>query len=225
MTITIVEPEITTRVLLVDDHDLVRAGIRALIEQIPALRVVAEARDGGEALLLIAEHEPDLVFLDIRDGFEILYRITKEFPKVRVIILSAHESEDYVVHALRSGAAGYLSKKAAFSELSLAIETVMSGEVFIAPQFSIRTFLEHVRDPTPGLTPRQFEVLRLIAESHTTKHIALTLDISVKTVESHRAQLMERLNIHDVPGLVRYAIRIGLVKIEGDHSLHFAGCR
>jgi DNA-binding NarL/FixJ family response regulator len=226
------EARITTRVLLADDHDLVRAGIRALIEQIATVRVVAEASDGWETLRLIAKHQPDLVLLDIimprLNGFEVLDHVKKEFPEVRVIILSAHETEEYVVHALRAGAAGYLTKHAACSELSLAIKTVMNGETFLSPRFSVRTFLEHARDRGPGpysrwaLTPRQHEVLRMIAESHTTKHIALKLDISVKTVESHRAQLMERLNIHDVAGLVRYAIKTGLVKIDDHDSLRLA---
>jgi DNA-binding NarL/FixJ family response regulator len=210
-----------TRVLLADDHRLVRAGIRALIEKIPNVEVVGEASTGREALELVKSKLPNLVLMDIGmaelGGLEALPRIVKDFPGVRVIILSAHANEEYVIRALRSGAAGYMLKDAATAELQLAIDSVAQDKTYLSPSISrtvIDSYLERVGgplSPLEQLTPRQREILQLIAEGKNTKEIASDLDISVKTVESHRLQLMERLNIHDVPGLVRYAIRSGLV--------------
>ena len=218
------DAEMTIRVVLVDDHTLVRAGIRVLIEEIDGVHVVAEASDGREALRLIAEHRPDLAFLDLTmpglNGFQVLDQVTKRHADTRVIVLTVHDEEEYAVQALRAGAAGYLPKSAASSELELAVRTVMNKGTYISPELSKRSFLAHVNGGTQGgsplteLTPRQHEVLRMIVAGDTTKDIALKLSISVKTVESHRAQLMERLNIHDVAGLVRYAIKMGLVKID-----------
>jgi DNA-binding NarL/FixJ family response regulator len=210
-----------TRVLLADDHALVRAGIRALIEKIPNVEVVGEASTGREALELVKSKLPNLVLMDIGmaelGGLEALPRIVKDFPGVRVIILSAHANEEYVIRALRSGAAGYMLKDAATAELQLAIDSVAQDKTYLSPSISrtvIDSYLERVGgplSPLEQLTPRQREILQLIAEGKNTKEIASDLDISVKTVESHRLQLMERLNVHDVPGLVRYAIRNGLV--------------
>lgn len=212
------------RVLLVDDHALVRAGIRALVQEIEGVLVVAEASSGEEALGLIKNQQPDLVLLDITmpgpNGLEVLEKTAKEFPEIRVIVLTVHEAEEYVIRALRGGAAGYLSKSAAGAELGLAIKAVVGQGTYISPEISKKIFLEHSKGALAAhgspaeLTPRQHEVLRRIAEGQTTKAIACTLNISAKTVETHRAQLMERLDIHDVAGLVRYAIRMGLVMIE-----------
>jgi DNA-binding NarL/FixJ family response regulator len=210
-----------TRVLLADDHALVRAGIRALIEKIPNVEVVGEASTGREALELVKSKLPNLVLMDIAmaelGGLEALPRITKDFPSVRVIILSAHANEEYVIRALRGGAAGYMLKDAATAELQLAIGSVAQDKTYLSPSISrpvIDSYLERVGgqlSPLEQLTARQREILQLIAEGKNTKEIASDLDISFKTVESHRLQLMERLNIHDIPGLVRYAIRTGLV--------------
>jgi DNA-binding NarL/FixJ family response regulator len=212
------------RVLVADDHSLVRAGIRALVEKIEGVEVIAETGDGREALRLIQELEPHIVLLDLTmpelSGFEVLERTRREFPNVLTIVLSVHEAEEYAMRALSLGAVGYLPKSAASAELELAIRTVAGNEKYISPELSRKMFLEHAKDAAQGrsplaeLTPRQLEVLRLIADGHTTKDIARSLKISVKTVESHRAQLMDRLNIHEVAGLVRYAIRMGLVTIE-----------
>jgi DNA-binding NarL/FixJ family response regulator len=211
-------------VLVADDHALVRAGIRALVERIDGVKVIAEAGDGQEALRLIREQRPEVVLLDITlpdlSGFEVLDLTIKEFPETSLIVLSVHEAEEYAMRALRLGAMGYLPKSAASAELELAIRAVARKEKYVSPELSKKAFLEHVkyaaegRSPIAELTPRQLEVLRLIAERHTTKDIAKRLNISVKTVESHRAQLMERLNIHDVAGLVHYAIRMGFITIE-----------
>jgi DNA-binding NarL/FixJ family response regulator len=213
-----------TRVLLADDHALVRAGIQALLEKISDVEVVGEARTGREALELVKSKLPNLVLMDIAmtelGGLEALPRIVKDFPGVKVIILSAHANEEYVIRALRSGAAGYLVKDAATAELELAIRSVTEEKTYLSPSISrtvINSYLERVGgqlSPLEQLTPRQREILQLLAEGRNTKEIASDLDISVKTVESHRLQLMERLNIHDVPGLVRYAVRSGLVSAE-----------
>ena len=213
-----------TRVLLADDHGLVRAGIRALIEKIPNVEVVGEASTGRAALELVKSTLPNLVLMDIGmaelGGLEALPRIAKNFPSVKVIILSAHANEEYVIRALRSGAAGYMLKDAATAELQLAIESVTQDKTYLSPSISrtvINSYLERVGgqlSPLEHLTPRQREILQLLAEGRNTKEIAWDLDISIKTVESHRLQLMERVNIHDLPGLVRYAIRSGLVSAE-----------
>lgn len=211
-----------TRVLLVDDHALVRAGIRALIEMTPGLQVVAEAGDGYEALAAIDLHRPEVVLLDITmpgvSGFEVLREIAKRFSDVRVIMLTMHEAREYAIQALHAGAAGFIPKSAAAAELPRAIETVMAGKTYVSaqtPQVSATAVTDNHRDQEllDRLTPRQRQILTLIAEGLTTKQIARTLNISVKTVESHRAQVTERLNIHDVAGLVRYAIRTGLVDV------------
>jgi DNA-binding NarL/FixJ family response regulator len=213
-----------TRVLLADDHGLVRAGIRALIEKIPNVQVVGEASTGRAALELVKSKLPNLVLMDIGmaelGGLEALPRIVKDFPSVRVIILSAHANEEYVIRALRSGAAGYMLKDAATAELELAIRSVSEDKTYLSPSIS-RTVIDNYLERVGGqlssleqLTPRQREILQLIAEGKNTKEIAYDLAISVKTVESHRLQLMERLNIRDVPGLVRYAVRSGLVSVE-----------
>jgi DNA-binding NarL/FixJ family response regulator len=212
------------RILLADDHSLVRAGIRSLLEKISGIEVVGEASNGREAIELTRREFPDLVLMDIamRDlgGLEALPRITKSFPAVKVVILSAHANEEYVIRALRSGAAGYLLKDAATMELELAINAVAQGKTYLSPSISrtvIDSYLERVgssSSPVEQLTPRQREILQLIAEGKNTKEIAGTLEISVKTVEAHRLQLMARLDIHDVPGLVRYAIRSGLVSSD-----------
>jgi DNA-binding NarL/FixJ family response regulator len=212
------------RLLLADDHVLVRAGIRVLVEEIEGIEVVAEAGDGQEALRLIRAHAPDIVLLDIAmpllNGFEVLDQATPDFPDLRVIVLTVHETEQYALSAFRHGAKGYLPKTAASAELELAINAVAAGETYLSPALSYKTFFNRVKDssigqtPVTELTPRQQEVLTLIAQGQSTKYIALTLDISAKTVEAHRAQLMARLDIHDVAGLVRYAIKVGMVEID-----------
>jgi len=213
-----------TRVLLADDHALVRAGIRTLLQNLAGIEVVAEASDGREALNLVKAHRPDVVLMDITmpelNGLEATARIVKDYPSVRVIVLSMHASEEYVWQALRAGAAGYLLKDADTAELELAVKAVARGESYLSPAVSKHVIGDYIRR-TGGetsslelLTPRQREILQLIAEGHTTKDIARILEISVKTVETHRMQLMERLDIHDIAGLVRYALRVGLAKSD-----------
>ena len=209
------------RVLLADDHNLVRAGIRALLEASGGVEVVAESGDGREALELIIKHRPDVALLDIGmpglNGLEVAKRAAQASPRTRIVILSMHADATYVRQALRAGAAGYLLKGAAVAELPLALQSVMRGETYLTPKIS-RTIVEgFLREDTeePGLlealTARQREILQLIAEGKATKEIAQLLDLSVKTVETHRMRMMERLGIHDVAGLVRFAVRAGLV--------------
>jgi RNA polymerase sigma factor (sigma-70 family) len=211
------------RVLIADDHALVRAGIRALVERIDGVVVVGEAGKGSEALDLVRQLAPDLILLDITmpdgNGFDVLDQVTKLYPEIKVIVLTVHEAGEYALRAVREGAAGYLPKSAASIELEQAIQTVIRGERYISPETAQNTIFEVTnratkRDLLATLSPRQREVLRLIAEGKTTKQIAQVLEISVKTVETHRAQLMERLGIHDVAGLVRYAIIVGLIEVE-----------
>jgi DNA-binding NarL/FixJ family response regulator len=195
-----------------------------LLEKIPSIEVVGEAGTGREALELVRSKLPNIVLMDIAmtelGGLEALPRITKDFPSVKVIILSAHANEEYVIRALREGASGYMLKDSATTELELAINSVIQGKIYLSPSISrtvIDDYLQRVSgafSPLEQLTSRQREILQLIAEGKNTKEIAAELNISIKTVESHRLQLMDRLNIHDIPGLVRYAIRSGLVSAE-----------
>jgi DNA-binding NarL/FixJ family response regulator len=210
------------RALIADDHALVRAGIRALLERIDSVSVIAETGEGSEALHLIKELKPDVVLLDVTmpglSGLEVLAESRKHLPDVRVIILTVHDEAEYAMQALRAGAAGFLPKSAAANELQLAIETVTRGETYVSGEVSRKTLLEYSRGRIEHrlarLTPRQREILTLIAEGLNTKDIGRRLNISGKTVESHRAQLMERLNIHDVASLVRFAIKVGLIRVE-----------
>jgi DNA-binding NarL/FixJ family response regulator len=211
------------RVLLVDDHALVRAGMRSLLQDLPDVEVVAEAGDGAEALAAAERERPDVVLMDIAmkgmNGLEAAARLRERLPEVKVIILSMHTSEEYVLLALRAGAAAYLIKDSATAELELALKCVMRGETYLSPAISRQVVDGYVQrvgasaGPEP-LTPRQREVLKRIAEGRSTKEIAFELNLSVKTVETHRAQIMERLGIRDVAGLVRYAMRAGLVPPE-----------
>jgi DNA-binding NarL/FixJ family response regulator len=215
----------TIRVLLADDHTLVRAGIRALLEKLPGVEVAGEASDGREVMDLIKAHQPDVVLMDISmpglTGLQALARITRDFPPVRVIILSMHHNDEYVLQALKSGASGYLLKRAATAELAAALKSVVGGEIYLSQEISSR-FLKQfplqqiARSPTPleQLTSRQREILQLLAEGQTTKAIASVLKVSDKTVEYHRAKLMAGLKIFDIPGLVRFAVRTGLVSQE-----------
>lgn len=209
------------RVVLADDHVLVRAGLRKLLESLPDVEVVGEAADGRAALELVESQHANLVLMDIAmpglNGIEAAAHLAREHPQVRVLILSMHQNEDYVRQALHAGAVGYLLKDAAPVELDLALKAVTRGETWLSPAVSKGLVEDYLRRgpeaPTPfeRLTPRQREILQLIAEGHSTKDIARRLDLSVKTVESHRTALMKTLDLHDIAGLVRYAVRVGLV--------------
>lgn len=209
------------RTLLADDHTLVRAGLRKLLELIPEVEVVGEAADGLALLTLAAQLRPKLVLMDISmpglNGLEATGRLVRADAEVRVIVLSMHQSEEYVRLALRHGAAGYLLKDAAPLELDLAVRAVLRGETYLSPSVSrgvVTDYVQRLRaEERPGdvLTPRQREVLQLVAEGHSTKEIARRLELSIKTVDTHRTQLMKQLDIHEIAGLVRYAMRNGLI--------------
>jgi DNA-binding NarL/FixJ family response regulator len=214
------------RIVLADDHNLVRAGLRALLEALPDVEVVAECADGREALAAIADKRPDVAILDIAmpglNGLEAAARVARESPATKVVIVSMHSAESYVAQALAAGVAGYVLKDACADELPLLLRSVTRGETYLSPAIS-KQLVDALRarladggagaSPDP-LTARQREILQLLAEGKSAKEIAHLLGLSVKTVETHRAQIMERLDIRDLPGLVRYAIRTGLVTTE-----------
>ncbi len=214
------------RVVMADDHNLVRAGLRSLLEQLDGFEVVGEAADGHAALQVLGQRAADLLLLDLAlpglNGIEVAARVAREHPSVRVLILSMHATEEHVLRALRMGVAGYVLKDASVAELELALRAVMQGQTYLSPSVSrtlLDDYLKRLDDRqaprAASLTPRQREILQLVAEGRSTKEIAFQLELSVKTVETHRVQLMERLGIHDVPGLVRYAIRTGLTSLDG----------
>lgn len=212
-------------IILADDHALVRAGIRTLLEKLPGVSIVAEAGDGRQTITLAAEHRPDVVIMDISmpnlNGLDATARIVKENPDIKVLVLSMHTGEDYVLQALRAGAAGYLLKDAASEDLSHALSAVRRGETYLSPAISknvLARFHRQAEDPrsetTKALTPRMREIVQLIAEGRSTKEIAFLLNLSVKTIETHRMHLMARLGVHDVAGVVRYAVRSGMITAE-----------
>ncbi|HEV8407327.1 MAG TPA: response regulator transcription factor [Sphingomicrobium sp.] len=212
------------RVLLTDDHKLFRAGIRAVLQTLGDVEVVAEAADGREALRLVAAHRPDVILMDILmpnlNGLDAAARMARASPDTRVIMLSMNADEDSVLKALRAGAVGYLVKTADPAELELAIRTAVRGGKFLSSAVSERVIdaclrrIDKEQTSLERLTPRQREVLQLVAEGHTTKNIARKLDIGVKTAEAYRGELMKALDIHDIASLTRYAIRAGLVSLD-----------
>lgn len=211
------------RVLLAEDHHLVRAGLRALLDPLPDIEVVGEAGDGREALAMLKNRNADVAILDISmpgmNGLEAAVRMGDEAPGTKVVILTMHSNEEYVLRALRAGVAGFLLKDAGTAELEGAIRSVMRGETYLSPGVSKKVVEGYLgrsagAHPLDSLTPRQREVLQLIAEGYSTKQIAGLLGVGVKTIETHRTQLMDRLGIHEIAGLVRYAVRVGLVSPE-----------
>lgn len=211
-----------TRVLLIDDHTLVRAGLRALIDELPGFAVVAEGADGDQAVELVEANRPDVVIMDISmqrmSGLDALPLLRERWPTLPVIILSMHAARDLVMRAIRGGASAYLPKEAAETELELALKAVLAGRQYLSPAVSgavIDSLLQREQPTeTEVLTARQREVLRLLALGRNTKEVAYELSLSVKTVESHRAQIMERLGVRDLASLVVYAIRHGIIQLE-----------
>jgi DNA-binding NarL/FixJ family response regulator len=213
------------RILVADDHTLVLAGIRALLEEIEGVSIVGEAHNGRDAVALATAERPDLVVMDISmkelNGIEATVQIRAALPETRVLILSMHATEDFVVRALKAGASGYIVKDSAPLELRMAIEAIMRGENYISSRVSrhlvsgLAGGVVQGQSSIDSLTPRQREILQMIAEGKSTKEIAFVLNVSGKTVETHRAALMERLGIHDVAGLVLYAVRNRLVSVDG----------
>ncbi|MDP9400249.1 MAG: response regulator transcription factor, partial [Actinomycetota bacterium] len=211
-----------TRILLADDHLIVRQGLRLILDAAPDLAVVAEAADGADAVAQGLEHELDLAVLDVSmprlTGLQATRHLLAHRPHLRVLILSMHDNEQFFLEALRAGASGYVLKTAADEDLVGACRAVMRGEPFLYPKVErelAHEYLERVRDgeaPANPLTPRESEVVKLIAEGFTSKEIADTLTISDKTVERHRANVLEKLGLRDRVALTRYAVRHGLVE-------------
>jgi len=209
------------RVLIADDQLLVRAGICELVKLLPGVKVVGLAADGREALHLIEAHDPDIILMDTSmpemNGLEATVLAKKQFPRVKIIILSDHSSEDFVFRALRCGAEGLVLKHDSVEELYSAISSVAQGDEHLSPKVTKKVVLGYLEgqskgDPPVKLSPRQREILQLIAEGKATKEIANLLRISVNTVKTHRLKLMEKLDAHEITGLVRYAAKLGLLK-------------
>lgn len=214
-----------TRILLADDHTIVRQGIRALLDAQEGIEVVGEAEDGRQAVEKVKELVPDIVVIDITmpnlNGIEATRQIKKINDKIKVLVLTVHDNEEYVHQILQAGASGYLLKESAVSDLISAISAVKKGDIFLSPSISrvvVKDYIRHVEAESGGfdslniLTNREREILQLIAEGRTNKEIAALLKLSVKTVDVHRSHIMEKLHIHDITGLVKYAIRKGLTK-------------
>ena len=213
------------RVLLADDHTIVRQGLRALLDSQEDIEVVGEAEDGRQAFEKTKELIPDIVVIDITmpnlNGIEATRQIKKQNPEIKVLVLTVHDNEEYIHQILQAGASGYLLKESAVTDLVSAINAVKKGGIFLSPAISkvvVKDYIRHAEEGTGDfdslniLTNREREVLQLIAEGHTNREVANILKLSVKTVDVHRSHIMEKLNIHDVTGLVKYSIRKGLIK-------------
>lgn len=219
------EREPMIRVLLVDDHTILREGVRALLADEPEIVVVGEAGDGQEALEKVEALRPDIVLMDMvmprMNGLEATGEIKRRYPETKVLILSMYDDDEYVQQVIQAGASGYLLKGMAADDLILAIREVHAGSSFLNPAVAAKLIQDYVRrvrgDHAEGdepLTVREREVLKLIAEGNTNQEIADVLYLSRKTVESHRANIMRKLDLHDVTELVKYAIRKGLIRLE-----------
>ena len=215
----------STKILLADDHKITREGLRSLIEKQSDMEVVAEAEEGHTAVQLVRKMSPDVAIMDVSmsdlNGIEATQKIVSEFPNVKVIALSMHSDTLFVTKMLKSGASGYLLKDCAFEELTLAIRTVTAGKTYLSPAISdvvVDGYLQRLSEAESGdidvLTHREREVLQMLAEGQSTKQIALKLHISIKTVETHRRQIMQKLDIYNVAELTKYAIRKGLTSLE-----------
>ncbi|MEX1275720.1 MAG: response regulator transcription factor [Bacteroidota bacterium] len=213
------------QIVLADDHKIMRDGLRSLLEKQPDLEVVGEADSGSVAIRLVRECSPDVVILDIAmpglDGTEVARQIKNHNPDVKILALSMHSDKQFVKRMFSSGASGYLLKECAFDELIEAIRSVMANRTYLSPMLTSQVIKEYVlRGSDAGstkpsfLTPRESEVLQLLAEGTTTKEIAYRLHVSVKTIETHRQQIMEKLDIHSVAQLTKYAIREGLTSLD-----------
>jgi len=213
------------RVMLVDDHPIVRKGIGSCLSRRPNLEIVAEAGDGQEALRKAKELAPDIILMDMdmpqMDGLAVTQALRREMPRVKVLVLSMHRHSDAVLRILQSGAVGYVLKDATPEELVLAVETVHAGQTFYSPDIARIALNQFVRGPGEGpnpmnITNREREVLICIAEGLSNKEIAIRLNVGVRTVETHRERIMRKLNIHTVAGLTKFAIAKGLISLRMD---------
>ncbi len=213
------------RIILVDDHNIIRTGLRSLLEKQPGFEVIAEASDGREAIERTKELVPDIVIMDIGmaglNGVEATRQITSEMPQVKVLALSMHSDKRYVITMLKAGASGYLLKNCAFKEMTNAINTVKNNQIYLSPTISNVVVEELVNEPSRSsshprteLTGREREVLQLLAEGNSTKQIAIQLHVSISTVETHRRQIMEKLGLHSIAELTKYAIKEGITSLE-----------
>ena len=215
----------TIRVLLADDHNIVREGLMSLLEKEPDIDIVAMADNGRTAVQLAGEMKPNVAVLDIAmpemNGIEATRRISQDVPEIKVLALSMHSARRFVTEALSAGAKGYLLKDCAAEELVRAIRTVAANETYLSPKVAgliVKDYLKHSPDSAPSaesfLTNREREILQLIAEGESTKEIAFNIGVSIKTVETHRQQIMKKLNLHSVAELTRYAIREGITPLD-----------
>jgi two-component system response regulator NreC len=215
----------TIKILIADDHKIVRDGLRMLVEKQPDMVVVGEAENGRKAVHLALKMVPDVVIMDVTmadlNGIEATRQIHKGQSQIKLIALSMHSDRRFVAGMLEAGASGYLLKDCAFEELALAIQGVMSDRIYLSPEISDIVIREYVHKLSPkpssayaNLTAREREVLQLLAEGKSTKQIAVSLNVSIKTIESHRSRIMDKLNIHSIAELTKYALREGLTSLE-----------
>jgi DNA-binding NarL/FixJ family response regulator len=213
------------RIIIADDHEIMREGLRAMIEKQPDMEIVAEAENGRTAVKLAREQKPDVFIMDVSmpdlNGIEATRQIVAEVPKVKVLALSMHSDSQFVSEMLTAGVSGYLLKDCAFEELTRAIYAVFKNQSYLSPSIAHTVIKDYVQQQSADestassiLTAKEREVLQLIAEGHTTKQIASSLHVSVKTIETHRKKIMEKLNIHSVAELTKFAIRQGLTSLE-----------
>jgi len=212
------------RILIADDHTVIRSGLKLLLEQQPDFRVVAEANDGREAVELVLKEHPEVAILDIgmplMNGIEATQQIVTKEPRTQVVILSMHSDEGYVLRALKAGAKAYILKNSAETDLIRAVHSVAEGKSFFSPAISkmlLEDYVRQIRDKNVEdsydlLTPREREVLQLLAEGRTNKEVANLLKLSVYTVDAHRGNILQKLNLHGVPEMILYAVRKGIIQ-------------
>ncbi|MDH3358455.1 MAG: response regulator transcription factor [Desulfobacterales bacterium] len=215
----------SVKILLADDHQIIREGLRSLIEKQPGMEVVAQVENGRTAIKLTRKIKPDVIVMDINmpdmNGIDATRQIVAEFPGIKIIAFSMHSDHQFVAGALKAGVSGYLLKDSAFEELARAIRTVVANQTYLSPKIAVdvvKDYVEKLVDDRTGapsiLTNREREVIQLYAEGHTTKHIAERLYVSIKTVETHRRNIMKKLDIRSIADLTKFAIREGLTSLD-----------